>query len=114
MNSEEKQIIDFLKPCPGVFFSVREIGKKAGTRRQFNDNPEWARPHLKFLAAKGHLESNPLGQFCFIPSEEKKKKIYKVGDHLKPISAEEAKKALEQDGRPPGANLAPSGTAPAH
>ena len=109
MNSEEKQILDFLQPCPNVFFSHREIGKKAGTRRQFDVDPDWARPHLKHLAAKGHLKTNPLGQFCFVPSEERKKKEYKIGGHFKPISAEEARKVLGTNNLP-GANPASSGT----
>jgi len=41
MNFEEKQILDFLKPHPLVFFSVHEIAKKAGLRRQFQQNPDW-------------------------------------------------------------------------
>jgi len=113
MNSEEKQILDFLQPCPNVFFSHREIGKKAGTRRQFGLDPDWARPHLKHLAAKGHLKTNPLGQFCFVPSEERDKKVYKIGGHVKSISAEEAKKALGTKDLPNANNPASSGTASA-
>jgi hypothetical protein len=104
MNFEEKQILDFLKPCPRVFFSVREIGKKAGSRRQHTENPEWPRPHLVFLTQKGHLQSNPMGQYCYIPTEERKRRVYKTGDHLKPLTPEEAAKAareaLNPDNRP--------------
>jgi hypothetical protein len=110
MNFEEKQIIEFLKPCPRVFFSVREIGKKAGTRRQFSDNPEWPRPHLKLLAAKGHLQTNPMGQFCFVPSEERRRKPYKVGDHLKLLAPEEAAKAAREASDP---DYRPFGASPA-
>ena len=112
MNFEEKQVLDFLKPCPRVYFSVREIGRKAGTRRQYYDNPEWPLPHLQFLTQKGHLLVNPMGHYCFVPQDERKKKVYKVGDHLKQLSPEEAaraakaaKEAAEPDNQPFGTGL---------
>jgi hypothetical protein len=90
MNFEEKQILDFLKALPGVYFSVTEIARKAGTRKQFYDNPTWPRPYLVNLVQQKELGTNSLGQFCYKGVHEKKKRRYKIGGHLQPISHEEA------------------------
>ena len=115
MNFEEKLVLDFLKPCPRIYFSVREIGRKAGTRRQFYENPEWPLPHLQFLTQKGFLLVNPMGHYCFVPQDEHEKKPYKQGDHLKLLSPEEAaqaakaaKEAAEPDNQPFGTGLLPA------
>lgn len=92
MRYEEKLIVEFLQPMPGVFFTVTEIGRKAGTRKMFEDSPTWPRPFLAFLCDQGLLDSNALGHYCFKLPEEKQKKRFKLGDHLKPISAAEASK----------------------
>ncbi|HTG44061.1 MAG TPA: hypothetical protein VK633_05970 [Verrucomicrobiae bacterium] len=103
MNYEEKQILDFLRPSPRVFFSVREIGKKAGSRRQFNENPEWPRPHLQFLTQQGQLQCNPAGHYCFTPAKEKEERA--PSEELTALSTEEAaakaaQEAMDPDSRP--------------
>jgi hypothetical protein len=105
MRYEEKLIVDFLKPMPGAFFTVTEIGRKAGTRKMFEDNPSWPRAYLGVLVEQGFLASNPLGQYCFKVESEKQKKRFVAGCHLVPISAVEAAKRTgvgkPKSGEPP-------------
>ncbi len=82
MNFEEKQILDFLKPHPRVFFSVSEIAKKAGSRRQFQMEPEWPKHYLQVMCEQGLLATNPLGHYCYRPDETKKKRRFVLGPHV--------------------------------
>ncbi|MDB6030652.1 MAG: hypothetical protein JWM16_990 [Verrucomicrobiales bacterium] len=89
MQFEEKQIVDYLKPMPGIFFSATEIARKAGSRRQYHDNPSWPKPFLVSLADQGFLEGNMLGHYCYKEAHLKKKRRYKIGQHLQQITAAE-------------------------
>ncbi|HEY0456302.1 MAG TPA: hypothetical protein VGE41_07985 [Verrucomicrobiae bacterium] len=79
-----------MKRTPNVFFSVREIGKKAGSRAQFTKNPDWPRPYVVLLYEQGYLNSNPLGQYSYKVEEEKKKRKYLMGNHFRYITVAEA------------------------
>jgi hypothetical protein len=102
MQFEEKQIVDYLKPMPGIFFSAAEIARKAGSRRQFHDDPSWPKPFLVSLADQGFLEGNMLGHYCYKEAHLKKKRRYKIGEHMKQVTSAEAA----------GSTSAPAASAP--
>jgi hypothetical protein len=112
MQFEEKQIVDFLKPLPGTFYSVTEIGRKAGSRKQFHDNPNWPRPYLVSLVGQGYLDSNFLGQYCYKEPHSKKKRRYKIGGHLELLTPEEVAPPTSPPSVPPVGGAAESSSPP--
>jgi hypothetical protein len=63
MNAEEVEVYEFLKQYPRLFISVTEVSKKAGSRRLFLADRNWARPILRRMELDGLLESNPSGEY---------------------------------------------------
>ena len=73
MESDEREICTYLKSWPGQFISGREIARRAGGRKRFLRDPNWATPILAILVEKGVLESDPSGHFRLVPNDKAEK-----------------------------------------
>lgn len=62
-SAEEKQVLEFLKLNPKASFSAIEICRKAGTKRQFQEDPRWALRPLLHLRDKGIVEDDTGGHY---------------------------------------------------
>src|SRR5947209_7209190 len=63
MDADEKDICLYLRASPEVFISGREISRRAGGKRRFQIDPNWAGPILSRLVEKGILESDATGHY---------------------------------------------------
>src|SRR5262245_51230659 len=91
MDADEREICIYLKSWTGVFVSAREIARRAGGRRRFRDDPNWALPVLARLVEKGVIEDDAGGHFRLIPREK--------ADKEKKWVSPQIKKILEQSGK---------------
>jgi hypothetical protein len=73
MTADEREIYQFLKSWGTEFIAAREICRRAGGKRRFNEEPDWAKPVLLGMAERGVLESNSTGHFRIKPVPKKKK-----------------------------------------
>ena len=67
MDADERDIFQFLKSWGGNYIAAREICRRAGGRRRFNEEPDWAKPVLLRMEERGILESNATGHFRIKP-----------------------------------------------
>jgi hypothetical protein len=74
MDADERDIFQFLKSWGGNFIAAREVCRRAGGRRRFNEEPDWAKPVLLRMEERGILESNVTGQFRIKPVRKIKEK----------------------------------------
>lgn len=63
MDSDERQVVDYLKSWPGQFVSAREVARRAGGKRRFRDEPQWAYPVLTRLVEQDLVETDGLGHY---------------------------------------------------
>jgi len=63
LGYEGQLIVNFLKTAPLIFFSEREIARKAGQKRAFRDDPDWAKPVLFRLARENIIETDAFGHY---------------------------------------------------
>jgi hypothetical protein len=63
MEADEREIIDYLKAWGKDFVSVKEVCRRAGTRRRFNEDSDWARPIILLLFERGVVERDPAGRY---------------------------------------------------
>jgi len=63
MNADEKAIYEMLKASPDTFLSMREISKRLGRGRLFEQDRNWTRPILLRMEMDGLLDSNPFGEY---------------------------------------------------
>jgi hypothetical protein len=64
-NSDELEIIEYLRSWKGEFVSVAEICRRAGGRRKFVESPNWAKLMMARLMDAGVVEVNDRGHFAY-------------------------------------------------
>ena len=84
MDADERAIFEYLKTWGSDFVGAREVCRRAGNKRKFHEDPEWAKPLLNNMEERGILESNAQGKYRIKPSSEEEE-----GHH--PASPEGAK-----------------------
>jgi hypothetical protein len=72
MDSDERDIFQFLKAWGGDFTNAREIARRASSKKRFYDDPDWAKPILMRMVERGILESDTQGRFRVKPVSKKK------------------------------------------
>jgi hypothetical protein len=71
MDSDEREIFNFLKTTGKDFVSAKEICRRAAGKKRYHDEPDWARPLLQVMAERGVLESDGLGRYRVKPKPKK-------------------------------------------
>jgi len=74
MDSDEREIYYYLKAWKGHFLSAHEICRRAGGKKRYQKQPEWAKPVLARMAEKGIVETDPAGHYRLKPIEPKEGK----------------------------------------
>jgi hypothetical protein len=74
MDADEREIYQFLKSWGSEFTAGREICRRAGGKRRFNEEPEWAKPVLLRMVERGILESNSTGHYRIKPISKRKER----------------------------------------
>jgi hypothetical protein len=72
MDIEEREIFLFLKTYGAMHVAAREICRRAGGRRRYDEDHEWAKPILARMIERGILETNAEGQYRLKPRKKKK------------------------------------------
>jgi hypothetical protein len=84
MDSDERDIVNFLKAFPGEYVAIREICRRASGKWRFRDEPEWAGPVLVRLVERGIIEDDANGHFRFIIKDQKENAKW-VAPHIRAI-----------------------------
>jgi hypothetical protein len=72
MDIDEREIYLFLKTYGPTHVAAREICRRAGGRRRYDEDHEWAKPILLRMVERGILETNSEGQYRVKPRKKKK------------------------------------------
>ncbi len=94
MDVDEREIYLFLKTYGADFVSAREICRRAGGRRRYEEDHEWAMPILLRMIERSIIETNAAGQYRVKPQKKQK-----TGKWISPDIA----KILEENGVKPDA-----------
>ena len=93
MDADEREIYYYLKSWKHEYISAREISRRAGGKRRFREEAEWAKPVLTRMVERGILETDPAGYYRIKPPVEKK------GASLKRWVSPEITRILQQSGK---------------
>jgi hypothetical protein len=74
MDSEEREIFDFLQTWGTDYVSYKEIARRSGGRKKYGENADWARPALNRMEERGVVESDSTGRYRIKPISSKDKK----------------------------------------
>ena len=65
-NSDELEILEYLKSWKGSYISLVEICRSAGGRQRFKETPNWANPFMSRLMEEKLVEGNDRGHFRYV------------------------------------------------
>jgi hypothetical protein len=63
MDADERDICLYLKGFPHEFVSFKDISRRAGGKRRYRNEPEWATQILARMVEKGIIESDSTGHY---------------------------------------------------
>jgi hypothetical protein len=92
MDSDEREIFQFLKSRGEDFVSYREITRRAGGKQKFHKNQDWARPFLARMQERGILEADAQGRYRIKPVKSKSKATRWVSPDIAKILQEKGVK----------------------
>jgi hypothetical protein len=69
MDADEREVYFYLKAFRKEFISAREICRRAGGKKRFKYDVDWAKPALTRMVESGILETDPSGHYRIKPYE---------------------------------------------
>jgi hypothetical protein len=73
MDSDEREIYQFLESWGTVFVGAKEIARRATTKKRFYEEPDWAKVVLMRMLEHGLLERDGQGRYRIKPVSTKDK-----------------------------------------
>jgi hypothetical protein len=73
MDGDERDIFQFLKTRGTEFVNAMEVCRRAGNKRRFYQDPDWAKPILLRMQERGILDSDISGRYRIKPVSRKDK-----------------------------------------
>ena len=72
MDSDERDIFQYLKTWGKEFVGVKEVCRRAGAKKRYHEDPDWAVPMLVIMAERGILERDAAGRYRVKPKPKTK------------------------------------------
>jgi hypothetical protein len=71
MDSDEREIFDCLKTWGADFVNAKEVCRRAGGKKRYAEDNDWAKPILQRMKERNILESDALGRYRIKPVPKK-------------------------------------------
>lgn len=71
MDADEREIFNFLKTFGEEWVAAKEICRRAGGKKRFSQDNDWAKPILQRMKERNLLEGDELGRFRIKPKKER-------------------------------------------
>ena len=88
MDAEEREVYDYLKNYGEEWVNAKEICRRAGGKRRFYQDNDWAKPVLQRMKDRQILESDIQGRYRIKPVAKKGRKGRWVSPDIKQILQE--------------------------
>jgi len=98
MDTDEREIFQFLKGWGADFTNATEICRRAGGKKKFHTDPNWAKPILLRMEERGIIESNAQGRYRIKPLAKAKHGVKFVSPDIAKILAESGMATGGEDG----------------
>jgi hypothetical protein len=88
MDADEREVYQFLKTFGEEYVNVREICRRATTKRRYYEDNNWAKPALQRMKERQIVESDIQGRYRIKPLPRKGRKGRWVSPDIKKILQE--------------------------
>ena len=99
LSADEKEIYDYLKSYSKQYISAIEVCRRAGGKRRFQEDPNWALRILPRMIEKGAVETDSLGHYRIRDEEEEEEEEAKPKKKNKRWVAPHIERILKQSGK---------------
>ena len=72
MDADEREVFHYLQTFGEEWVNAKEICRRAGGKKRFNEDNNWARPILHRMKERHILEGDELGRYRIRPEPKKK------------------------------------------
>jgi hypothetical protein len=72
MDADERDIYHYLQTWGDTFVAAKEICRRAGGKRRFSQEPDWAREPLMRMVERGVVESDASSRYRLKPEKHDK------------------------------------------
>lgn len=72
MDANERDIFQYLKTWGKEYVGVAEICRRAGSKKRYHQDPDWAVPYLGLMVERGILERDAAGRYRVKPKKKQK------------------------------------------
>ena len=93
MDADEREIFEYLKTFGEEWVNAKEICRRAGGKKRFNEDNNWAKPVLQRLKDRHLLEGDELGRYRIKPPPKQGHKGRWVSPDIEKILRESGVKA---------------------
>jgi len=105
MDSDEREIYQFLKTWGAEYIGAMEIARRATSKKRFYQEPDWAKVVLMRMAERGVLESDSQGRYRIKPESRKDKSKRWIAPDIDKILQESGVEIETGDGLAPDEQL---------
>jgi len=93
MDADERLVFDYLQSFGEEWVNAKEVCRRAGGKKRFNDDNSWARPVLQRMKDRNLIEGDMLGRFRIKPSPDSRLKDRWISPDIEKILRESGAKA---------------------
>ncbi len=101
MDADERDIYQFLKTWGAEYVGAVEIARRAGSKKKFYEDPNWAKQVLMRMAERNILESDSQGRYRIKPLSRKDKNKRWIAPDISKILHESGVEVETGDGLAP-------------
>jgi predicted transcriptional regulator of viral defense system len=101
MDSDEREIFQFLKTWGAEYVGAMEIARRATIKKRFYEEPDWAKQVLLRMEDRGILESDSQGRYRIKPASTRDKNKRWVAPDIAKILQESGVEVEADDGAAP-------------
>lgn len=74
MDSDEREIFNFLKTWGSEYVNASEVSRRAGSKKRYHEDRDWAKVVLMRMQDRGIVESDTNGRYRVKPVKKDKHK----------------------------------------
>ncbi|HEY2328883.1 MAG TPA: hypothetical protein VGI63_03610 [Verrucomicrobiae bacterium] len=71
MDSNEREVFNYLQTWGGEFVGAKEICRRASSKKRYQEDPDWAKAILQVMTERGVLERDVAGRYRVKPKSKK-------------------------------------------
>ena len=88
MDADERLIFDYLQTYGEEWVNAKEICRRAGGKRRFHEDNDWARPVLLRMKDRRVIERDELGRYRIRPQPKKGHKEHGIAQDIETLLRE--------------------------